>query len=199
MPFLTNDGKLMATKKENGDLKQRIDSDEIAYRIDGGKTYLFAVAQNNMAISDCFIPNDSSFKFPGVICIELDPEKPSQKFCIEQLKELEEGKVYRGFVSINDQLDMYKRAQNEDAVASILKGEIFKLTEQPEPQMLTADKLSPPKNANGGKRAYDPMQKFNTFKQITGMDMTLLEASLAITDLPERQGDVLIKLIEACL
>ena len=182
MPILYNDGRIATTKKEDGKLKIRIDAEEFALK-DG---VLFIGCKTKGELGDIYIPNDSEFKFPGVACITLDEAQEGQKFIKTQLSEtLESGKVYRGWVSVDDTLEMAKKANaGSETHVNVLLEESFTLTEQPEPEILTdLASLSAPAAKGGKGRTYDPMAKFNALKAVTGLEGTVQEISAKLNEL----------------
>lgn len=196
MAYLNDQGLIAASKKDDGNMKVRIDANEFAYK-DG---CLFAGVKSKLEIQDIYIPDSGKFEFPGVVSVKLDDSKPSQKFLKMQLEKLDSGKVYKGFISVDDKLELYAKALEDSNVATILESQACSLAINESPEIIRIGELKAPASYSGKKASYNPLAKYEALKQMLGSEAgeNLVELAAFIDALGEGK-DTLLKLIEACL
>jgi len=158
--------------------------------------------KNQTELGDIYVPDNTKFTFPGIAIINFDDKQEGQKFVLNALKDaLEPGKVYKGWVSIDDSLEMAKKANaGSETHKNVLLEESFNLIPNDAPEVIKdVNSLEAPKGFQKGGKPYNPMAKWEAFSKITGLEGNLFEISIVVSEMPDNQRHAFLEMLKAVL
>ena len=171
--------------KKGEPLSVRVDFSEMVIRKDGEKVHCFLYADSLNAYA--LEKNGKKATFPGLAILTLDPAKGDcSKFLAQEFKGLDEGKVYSGFMAVDDGNAAATEAiKGVDAFVEFARKTFYSLMEIPAMVNLKADDIKIPasRGGGGGARAMPPSEKFADAMKVAGIEAkSVLELALVLPE-----------------